>query len=899
RAQQWLGSVHEDVNAQGQNSSGASGYMKASPKGNFLALTIEGKKIFELFSFDNKTGDLGFIATLPAGEPGNVDEPIHAAYGVEFSPSSNYLYGTTRKGGKIYRWDITKNSEQEIRNSLEVINPGMEDIECGAIQLAFNGKIYVCFAGEQYLGVINSPTQPDCRFEQYGASLIDNVEGVGGTAYLGLPNLVSDFSKAAKFYYDNTCQLDTTFFYLSTISGLGGAPSWKIFNADGTNFIGNADVDQTTFRGSFIFKEPGEYIAELEVEQNGVPVIYRREVFIHALPDLNFADTTLLCATQTVMLDAGDGAFYKWSDNLNLLERYRSIASEGLYSVRVTHNNGCVKYDSTQVIENPLPKLEEIISIKAFCGSQNGSITLILEEDISQYYFDWKQFPDSTGNIIRNLGQGVYEVDIISKETACTLNKKITVSETGAPSVEITSSIDGTICPGTEIILSADGAENYMWSFPEGRTDKEIKVTPYSTTTYIVRGYSLDNTGNECSGFAEITIVVYPSQPPVLGSDRSDCVGNEVKLDGGSQYTNWHWSTGETERFISITENIEELILEVEDQNGCILADTIGILFWPVPDVDLGWDRTICQGDPPLRLDAGNAEQYLWNTGDTIRTIEVSEAGKYSVLATNKGCAISDEIIIKVSSPDSLRIDSVKVKDISCFGGENGNLIVFTNKKDHNYEYSLNDGFSWESNNGVFDNLASGIYNAVMIREDSSCTKSWEQEIIIDQPDSLSIDYRLVSPSCNECLDGQIHLDIGGGTPPYDILWSNFKSDKSRIDLGLGLYDVWITDAKNCKHRKTIALDMGHGSASIPNAFTPNADGVNDFWEIRALENYPDAIVAIFDRSGKLVFESSAGYPEPWDGKYNGEYLPLGTYYFVIKLNEILDLVNGSLTIIR
>lgn len=897
--QQSVGAIHENTDPSDDFNRGAVGYMKSSPKGDLLALAVESKAIFELFSFDSKTGEIKLLANLPAGEPGNEDEAIHAAYGVEFSPTSNYLYGSTRKGGKLYRWDITLDNQIKIRNSLEVINPNMKNFTCGAIQLAFNGKIYVCFAGKQYLGVINSPTQENCKFNQQGASLIDNVEGVGGKAYYGLPTFLPDFFKAAEFYYDGTCQMDTTLFYLSTIYGIGGAPTWKIYSQGGALFLGDAKVDQKTFEGSFVFTEPGDYIAELEVEQNGDPIKQRREIHIHALPELNFADTTILCSTKTVILDAGDGAFYKWSDNVNLLERYRSIARAGIFSVRVIHNNGCVKYDTTTVVEKPLPKLLEIINVKASCGYNNGSITIIPEKELSEYSFDWKEYPDSTGNTLANLGRGIYEVDIISEETGCALTKRITISETGAPPVEITASVEGIICPGSEIILTADGAQNYQWGAPENAITRHITVTPYSTTTYIVEGYSADGEGNRCSGFDEITIEVHPYQPPELGSDREVCEGEEVKLDGGGLYVSWNWSTGDTDRYLTIIEDYQQaIILEVEDQNGCMLGDTVSIIFKALPVVDLGSDKTVCKGEP-ITLDAGVAEEYIWNTGDTEQTIQVNTTGHYSVLVTSEGCSGSDDIIIQINSPDSLRIDSVNVKDISCFGANDGNILVFSRGEGSFYEFSLDDGDNWTANSGYFNTIPPGENYTIQVREDSACTKSWGQEVAVYEPDELFIDHRLVSPSCDNCQDGQIKLILSGGTQPYGILWANFETGKIRSGLALGEYSVSITDASFCKSMTTIPLDMGHGSVSIPNAFTPNGDGINDTWIISALEEYPVAIVTVFDRTGKIVYESAAGYPQAWDGKYNGEILSLGTYYYIIKLNDLLDLVNGSLTIIR
>ena len=69
----------------------------------------------------------------------------------------------------------------------------------------------------------------------------------------------------------------------------------------------------------------------------------------------------------------------------------------------------------------------------------------------------------------------------------------------------------------------------------------------------------------------------------------------------------------------------------------------------------------------------------------------------------------------------------------------------------------------------------------------------------------------------------------------------------------------------------------------IPNAFSPNNDGINDTWKILAIETYPNPEVTIFNRYGQTIFRSK-GYSKPWDGTFNGKKLPTGTYYYIIDL---------------
>ncbi|WP_426583746.1 FG-GAP-like repeat-containing protein [Mucilaginibacter sp. R-33] len=87
-------------------------------------------------------------------------------------------------------------------------------------------------------------------------------------------------------------------------------------------------------------------------------------------------------------------------------------------------------------------------------------------------------------------------------------------------------------------------------------------------------------------------------------------------------------------------------------------------------------------------------------------------------------------------------------------------------------------------------------------------------------------------------------------------------------------------------------------NVTIPNTFSPNGDGVNDFWSIPALSNYPNCSVRIFTRYGQAVYDTK-GYGKPWDGTYKGKLLPVSTYYYIVKLDNKTQPFSGYVTIIR
>jgi gliding motility-associated-like protein len=82
----------------------------------------------------------------------------------------------------------------------------------------------------------------------------------------------------------------------------------------------------------------------------------------------------------------------------------------------------------------------------------------------------------------------------------------------------------------------------------------------------------------------------------------------------------------------------------------------------------------------------------------------------------------------------------------------------------------------------------------------------------------------------------------------------------------------------------------------IPNAFSPNGDGINDKWEIAGLRSIPDCRVEIFDRWGQSIYNSK-GYATPWDGSWKGKPIPVATYYYIIK--TVTRNYHGWVTLVR
>lgn len=100
---------------------------------------------------------------------------------------------------------------------------------------------------------------------------------------------------------------------------------------------------------------------------------------------------------------------------------------------------------------------------------------------------------------------------------------------------------------------------------------------------------------------------------------------------------------------------------------------------------------------------------------------------------------------------------------------------------------------------------------------------------------------------------------------------------------------VWIYPGFRCKE----------AYLEIPNAFSPNGDGVNDAWNITGKEFWPDIEVTVYNRWGQAVWKSGRGYPVPWDGRSRGKSLPVDSYHYYIVLHNGTRAIIGNITVVR
>jgi gliding motility-associated-like protein len=231
--------------------------------------------------------------------------------------------------------------------------------------------------------------------------------------------------------------------------------------------------------------------------------------------------------------------------------------------------------------------------------------------------------------------------------------------------------------------------------------------------------------------------------------------------------------------------------------------------------------------------------------------------------------------------------------NLTCFDSNDGIIIVTASNGKAPYTYSLNGSTPQSSNE--FINLAAGTYNITVI-DAMQCIANTGMSIENREP--LSTDAIVNNANCIGRNTGEIRLSVSGGTMPYQYNWSNGSTDQNLENLDAGDYAVTITDANGCelKYTEAIIPENQNVPLVINNAFSPNGDGINDYWVIKNIELYPGSELVVLNRWGNEIY-TTKDYANNWDGSNLSE----GTYLYI--LNVIMcgetQSISGYITLVR
>ncbi len=403
---------------------------------------------------------------------------------------------------------------------------------------------------------------------------------------------------------------------------------------------------------------------------------------------------------------------------------------------------------------------------------------------------------------------------------------------------------------------------------------------------------------------------VDPVNPPTCNGDSDGSISVSIEIFNAPVTFDFGSGPQPSNVLSGISAGIYNV--HVVDGQGCEGFFTIEVVDFPVLEAFIESDDISCFGDGDGMATAsvfGGAGNYtyLWDNGEMTPTIENLEEGTYMVTVTDEnGC--SEILSADIIEPDSISL-ALDILDVLCAGDTTGVISVIATGGTPSYEYSLN-GIDFQLSPDL-TGLGAGAYT-VYVQDANGCIYTIEG--FVNEPPPL-----IVEAGPDQMIDlgftANINATISPPMHPVDITWFPFETldcpdceDPTALPLGTTTYTITIIDSTGCIaiDSMTVFVDLKR-PVYIPNAFSPNDDGPNDFFT--AYTGRAGKLIKrlrVFDRWGEMVFDGIDLTPgvelEGWDGTFKGKPMDpaVFAYYAQIEfIDGVVVLFEGDVTIIR
>jgi gliding motility-associated-like protein len=305
--------------------------------------------------------------------------------------------------------------------------------------------------------------------------------------------------------------------------------------------------------------------------------------------------------------------------------------------------------------------------------------------------------------------------------------------------------------------------------------------------------------------------------------------------------------------------------------------------------------------------------RYVWTAANgspimnpDLPLTEVEQADTYILSVTNPANGCSDQDSVVVSSSISQPTATLEIKQLTC-NQTKGGAIRVTATGEGPFQYAL-DGNSFSSKN-EFQSLMPGNY-FITVRDKNGCDTVLQAAL--EQPEALDVDLQvnLQNDPPTLVMGDSAQLTILTSKPAASIIsvaWSpdslacNTCTTATIRPRESTTYSVRVTDANGCVATAQLLLFVQQlQRVYIPNAFSPNGDGNNDFFYISAAQEVKSVkTFHILNRWGTLVYSRSNFQPNDptagWNGMFNGKVAPNAVYVYVAEL----ELADGRIVVIK
>jgi len=676
--------------------------------------------------------------------------------------------------------------------------------------------------------------------------------------------------------------------------GNNPSPTLSISNTPGTcgNFNGTATVVATGGSGNFIYSwstTPTQTTSSISALAAGTysvtvsdgfcTVSTSTNVVVNTAPTSSISNSVNpTCGSSngsvTVTAAAGSGTYtYTWSTSPVQNTATASNLTQGTYTVTVS-DGGCT-CTSSATITNIGGPTTTTTSTNAGCGNNTGTATANPSGGSGTYTYTWDSSPAQSTQTASNLAPGNYSVTV--NDGTCTVVGTVTVGNDLAPTLSTTFTNENCgHANGTATVTATGGTGNYTynWSIVPAQTTQTATNLPGGNYTVTVN-----------DGICTVTTTVTITNLAGPSASISNPVNTTCSLSNGSAVVTANGGTpGYTYLWNSIPQQTTTTLqgvpagtysVTVTDNVGCIATNTVTITDSPGPTAQITnvSSATCGQTDGSISVTATGGTSpitYSWNTmpvQSTPTAVGVPSGNYIVTVSDGNGCtATATSTVNTTNNPTATVITTPDYCNQS-----NGTATVSAVGGSGNYTYLWSNGQTTQTITGL------DVGSVSVTVTDGPCSATANGNV-------TSVAGPVANFSCNpkilNLMEGPVSfLDNSTGNV---VNWFWIYGDGSPDGTGsanthvfqnLGTFVVTliITDDHGCTDTITDTIRVKDiFTFYVPNAFTPNGDGINDFFYPQGVSVDPDNFDEyIFDRWGNIIFHTNKwidNRAEGWNG---------------------------------
>jgi gliding motility-associated-like protein len=459
--------------------------------------------------------------------------------------------------------------------------------------------------------------------------------------------------------------------------------------------------------------------------------------------------------------------------------------------------------------------------------------------------------------------------------------------------------------------------------------------------THTIKYIYTSGTGG-CKDSITQTIKVYAPPQADFSVSTPVCETKDIQFTQSSNtpvgsLTNWIWDFGDGSPVATITNGNPvthrftawgnyTVKHSVVTSNGCIsITKLIPVFVNPQPKPDFSFPASLClpnanavfTNQSTIADGTASTLSYYWDFGDPASGTVNNSTGKnpshtyVSNAAFNvnlkvtslAGCVHDTTIVLNTIHKEPIASFNVNPNEVCV-----GDPFQFTDNTNQQggtgtqWNWNMGDGNNRTGSSINYTYAAAGTYTVSLFTLNNwGCRSTTYSQPMTVHP------YPLVDAGPDRLVleGGQITLQPVVSGNDLSFVWTPlqyFVSSNTILNPTIkGVDDIryllTVTARGGCADTSSVFIKVLKTPA-IPNAFSPNGDGIHDKWEIQYLDTYIGCTIDVYNRYGQLIYHSD-GYATPWDGTIKGKPVPIGTYYYIINPKNGRKTITGFIDIIR